>query len=74
MNRAELLCRSIEKEARYLNDTRDRGTVRGIIGAAKDEDELVRCYRRIEILFSTLQVGLRTRFADHSSITLLNYG
>ncbi|GAB1525854.1 hypothetical protein RhiTH_009020 [Rhizoctonia solani] len=50
--------RAIEKEVHLISDIRDGGSTRRILRASKDEEVLVRVYRRIAELFSRLQIEI----------------
>ncbi|CAE6429655.1 unnamed protein product, partial [Rhizoctonia solani] len=53
---------SIEAEAKFLKAKRDQGHISRILTANNDEDDLIQCYRRIEMFSRQLQtnIGLGT--------------
>ncbi|KAG9075002.1 hypothetical protein FS749_013369, partial [Ceratobasidium sp. UAMH 11750] len=45
----------LEKQINYIHERQQRGGVRGYAQAADDADDLISCYRRVDMLFRQLQ-------------------
>jgi hypothetical protein len=60
--------RMIEEETTEIEGRTERGTERRLLTAKKDEDELMRRYRRIQSLFRQLQVSMHGYRRSHSGL------
>lgn len=60
--------RSIEQQAKLINAKSSRGSISRIAEASIEEEELTRCYRKIDWLFRQLQVSWSYLVTTHSNL------
>ncbi|CAE7123852.1 unnamed protein product [Rhizoctonia solani] len=57
----DLLCRSIQRQVADIERKQDPGAGRWLLGMARDNEDVIRCYRQVEKIFRQLQTDLSMR-------------